>query len=191
MDLDLGPEIAQFRAELRDWIGTHAPDGLAGRTDWRSRCRPPAATGTRKWPRRSPHPAYAEWERVLAGARLICPQWPAEFGGQDMDAVRVAVLNEEFYRAGLPRVIRGMGEALVGPSIIVHGTPEQRGHFLPRIISGEDIYCQGFSEPDHGSDLAAVETRGELDGDELVITGQKVWTSGAARATMMFALMPD
>ena len=73
-----------------------------------------------------------------------------------MDAVRIAVLNEEFYRAGVPRVTRGMGEALVGPSVIVHGTPEQRAYFLPRIISGEDVYCQGFSEPDHGSDLAAV-----------------------------------
>ena len=105
-----------------------------------------------------------------------------------MDAVRVAVLNEEFYRAGVPRVIRGMGEALVGPSVIVHGTQEQREYFLPRILSGQDVYCQGFSEPDHGSDLAAVETRGEVDGDEIVVTGQKLWTSGAARATMMFVL---
>src|SRR5579864_4037492 len=81
-----------------------------------------------------------------------------------------------------------MGEALVGPSVIVHGTAEQREYFLPRIRSGQDVYCQGFSEPDHGSDLAAVETRGEVDGDEIVVTGQKLWTSGAARATMMFVL---
>src|SRR6202042_3740671 len=92
------------------------------------------------------------------------------------------------HRAGLPRVVRGMGEGLVGPSIIVHGTPEQRAHFLPRIISGTDVYCQGFSEPGHGSDLAGVQTRGVVDGDEIVITGQKVWTSGAGRATMMFLL---
>jgi alkylation response protein AidB-like acyl-CoA dehydrogenase len=105
-----------------------------------------------------------------------------------MDAVRLAVLNEEFHRAGLPRVHRGMGESLVGPSVIVHGTPEQRARFLPRIISGTDVYCQGFSEPGHGSDLASVETRGVIDGDEIVITGQKVWTSGASRATMMFLL---
>jgi alkylation response protein AidB-like acyl-CoA dehydrogenase len=105
-----------------------------------------------------------------------------------MDAVRLAVLNEEFHRAGLPRVHRGMGESLVGPSVIVHGTPEQRARFLPRIISGTDVYCQGFSEPGHGSDLASVQTRGVIDGDEIVITGQKVWTSGASRATMMFLL---
>jgi alkylation response protein AidB-like acyl-CoA dehydrogenase len=81
-----------------------------------------------------------------------------------------------------------MGESLVGPSIIVHGTPEQQAHFLPRIISADDRYCQGFSEPDHGSDLAAVQTRGVVDGDEIVVTGQKVWTSGAARANRMFLL---
>ncbi len=187
MELDLGPEIEQFRAELRAWIAEQAPDELAGLTDWNSS----ATTGgyrTEGLEETLAHPTYAEWERRLGEARLICPQWPAEFGGQGMDAVRLAVLNEEFYRAGVPRVIRGMGEALVGPSIIVHGTPEQREHFLPRIISGEDVYCQGFSEPDHGSDLAAVDTRGEVDGDEIVVTGQKVWTSGAARATMMFLL---
>jgi alkylation response protein AidB-like acyl-CoA dehydrogenase len=102
--------------------------------------------------------------------------------------VRLAVLNEEFHAAGVPTVKRGMGESLVGPSIIVHGTPEQQRHFLPRIISGEDTYCQGFSEPDHGSDLAGVQTKAEVDGDEVVVTGTKVWTSGAARANMMFAL---
>jgi alkylation response protein AidB-like acyl-CoA dehydrogenase len=133
-------------------------------------------------------PEYAEWDRRLLAARLICPHWPAEYGGQDMDAVRLAVLNEEFYRAGVPRVNRGMGESLVGPSIIGHATAEQKAEFLPRIISGEDRYCQGFSEPNHGSDLAAVETRGEVDGDEIVITGQKVWTSGAMYASKMFIL---
>jgi alkylation response protein AidB-like acyl-CoA dehydrogenase len=187
MDLDLGPEMGRFRAELRAWIAAEAPEGLAALADWNMAVtaggnrREELAVATEK-------PAYLEWERKLAGARLICPQWPAEFGGQGMDAVRVAVVNEEFARAGVPRVHRGMGEAFVGPSVIVHGTAEQRARFLPRIISGDDVYCQGFSEPGHGSDLAGVETRGIVDGDEVVITGQKVWTSGAARATMMFVL---
>jgi alkylation response protein AidB-like acyl-CoA dehydrogenase len=186
MELDLGPDIARFRAELREWIAAEAPDALAGLTDWTM-----ATTGGSRRTRleqATAHPAYAEWEAKLQARRLICPQWPEEFGGQGMDAVRLAVLNEEFHRAGVPRVHRGMGESLVGPSIIVHGTPEQRACFLPRIISGEDVYCQGFSEPNHGSDLAAVETRGVVDGDEIVISGQKVWTSGAARANRMFLL---
>jgi alkylation response protein AidB-like acyl-CoA dehydrogenase len=187
VDLDLGPEIAQYRSELRDWIAAQAPDGLAGLADWNMAV---TVGGYRRaeLDAAMAQPAYAEWERRLAAARLICPQWPEEYGGQGLDAVRLAVLNEELYRAGLPRVIRGMGEALVGPSVIVHGTPEQRAHFLPRIISGEDVYCQGFSEPGYGSDLAAVQTRGIVDGDEIVVSGQKVWTSGASRATMMFLL---
>jgi alkylation response protein AidB-like acyl-CoA dehydrogenase len=187
MDLDLGPEIAQFRAELADWIAAEAPPGLAALTDWHIAATAGGYRG-RELLAAAEHPAYQEWEAKLAAARLICPHWPEEFGGQGMDGVRQAVLNEEFYRAGVPRVRRGMGESLVGPSIIVHGTDEQRQHFLPRIISGEDVYCQGFSEPGQGSDLAGVQTKAEPDGDEVVVTGQKVWTSGAARATMMFAL---
>ena len=187
MELDLGPEIAQFRTELREWIAREAPEGLAELADWNMA----ASGGARRAPRMAEalaSPLYAEWDRKLSEAKLICPHWPAEYGGQDMDAVRLAVLNEEFYRAGVPRVNRGMGESLVGPSIIGHGTPEQKATFLPRIISGEDRYCQGFSEPNHGSDLAAVETKGEVDGDEIVITGQKVWTSGAMYANKMFIL---
>ena len=103
MDLDLGPEIARFRAELRDWIAAEAPDGLAGLADW---TMAPTGGGYRSADLvdAMEQPAYAAWERTLAAARLICPQWPQEYGGQGMDAVRVAVLNEEFHRAGLPRV---------------------------------------------------------------------------------------
>ena len=187
MELDLGPEIAQFRAEIRDWIGGHAPAGLADLTDWNN----VVTTGGYGSERRAVamrHPVYAEWEHELSDARLICPQWPTEFGGNGLDAVRVSVFNEELHRAGVPRVVRGMGESLVGPSVIVHGTPDQQAHFLPRIITGEDVYCQGFSEPGTGSDLAGLQTKGEVDGDEVVITGQKLWTSGAARANKMFVL---
>ena len=187
MDLDLGPDIARFRTDTRDWVAGNAPAGLADLADWSAG---PVTGGRRNAAMRSAFdsPQYAEWERCLQDAHLICPQWPAKYGGQDLDAVRVAVLNEEFARAGVPRVIRGMGETLVGPSILVHGTQEQKEHFLPRIVAGTDVYCQGFSEPGHGSDLAAVETRGEVSGEEIVVTGQKVWTSGAAAANMIFVL---
>jgi alkylation response protein AidB-like acyl-CoA dehydrogenase len=187
MDLDLGPEMAQFREEIREWISAEAPEGLSGLAEWNGIVTAGGNRG-RRLAQAMAHPAYQEWDRKLSAAALICPQWPREFGGQGMDGVRLAVLNEEFHRAGVPRISRGMGEGLVGPSVIVHGTAEQQAYFLPRIISGEDVYCQGFSEPDYGSDLAGVQTRLEVDGDEVVVTGQKTWTSGAARATMMFVL---
>ena len=98
-------------------------------------------------------------------------------------------MSEEFIRAEVPSINRGGGEILVGPAVIVHGTDEQKAYFLPRIIDGTDIYCQGFSEPNHGSDLAAVETKGVVDGDEIIISGQKVWTSqDATRTNMIFIL---
>jgi alkylation response protein AidB-like acyl-CoA dehydrogenase len=187
MELDLGPEIAQFRADLRSWIEEHAPPGLADNEDW-NRSFITGGYSARRRMDAMTSPEYKQWEAACAQAQLICPGWPKEYGGGGMDAVRVAVLNEELHRAGLPRVSRGMGESLSGPSIIVHGTPEQRAHFLPRIISGEDIYCQGFSEPGTGSDLASLSTKGVVDGDEIVITGQKVWTSGAHMANKMFIL---
>jgi hypothetical protein len=125
--------------------------------------------------------------RLRAG-RWLCVGWPEEHGGRGLSAIEVAALNEEFWRAGVPRVVLGLGEMLCGPALIVHGTEEQKATFLPRIIAGTDRYCQGFSEPDAGSDLASVRTRGEIDGDELVIHGQKVWTSRADASTMMFLL---
>jgi alkylation response protein AidB-like acyl-CoA dehydrogenase len=187
MELDLGPEVDQFRAELRDWIAAEAPQELAGVYDWSGRT---VFAGHDSMVRlaATKHPAYAQWEARLVARQLVCPEWPEEYGGQGLDPVRVSVLNEELQRAGLPRVTRGAGESLVGPAVIAHGTPEQKAYFLPRILSGEHVYCQGFSEPNHGSDLAAVDTRGVVDGDEIVITGQKVWTSGAEDANMMFAL---
>jgi alkylation response protein AidB-like acyl-CoA dehydrogenase len=102
--------------------------------------------------------------------------------------VRVAIFNEECHQAQVPRIRRGMGESLVGPSIIVHGDNEQRARLLPEIIEGRAVFCQGFSEPNHGSDLAGVECSGEIDEEELVITGQKVWTSGAHNANWFFGL---
>jgi alkylation response protein AidB-like acyl-CoA dehydrogenase len=187
MEIDLGQEYAAFRAEIRDWIEQRAPEGLRELADWGG---PMFAGGRRaaRLGRAMAEPSYLEWTERLVEARLMCPQWPTDVGGQGWDAVRYAVFSEELRRAGVPAVRRGMGETLVGPAIIVHGTDEQRAHFLPRIVSGEDRYCQGYSEPNHGSDLAAVETRGVVDGDEIVITGQKCWTSGAHHANMMFVL---
>ncbi|MQA84514.1 MAG: acyl-CoA dehydrogenase [Streptosporangiales bacterium] len=186
MQLDLGPEVAAFRIEMRSWIRDNVPEGLADVVNWHA---PPVTGADREeWDRALDHPLYREWDRRLTRARLICPRWPESVGGRGWDAVQMSVWAEECHRAGVPVVTRGMGEAFVGPSIIVHGTEEQKAYFLPRIISGEDVYCQGFSEPNQGSDLAGVRTRGVVEGEEIVVTGQKVWTSGAHRASMIFVL---
>jgi alkylation response protein AidB-like acyl-CoA dehydrogenase len=182
MELDLGDELRSFRDEIRTFLAENRIEQLAGVDPQ------PGFTGQTEDDGASRAEAWQQWEAALAEQRLICPQWPEEVGGRGLDGVEMAVLNEEFDRDGMPRVIRGMGESLVGPSIIVHGSDEQRAHFLPRIIDGTDRYCQGFSEPDHGSDLAGVETRAVVDGDEVIVTGQKVWTSGAHLANTMFTL---
>ncbi len=181
-------DLAAFRAEIRAWITEHAPSGLAALADWNGL---PAGDGGQRaeaLAEAMTHPLYAQWCASFEAAKLICPHWPAEFGGQGWGARTMSVFVEECHRAGVPRVHRGMGESVVGPSLMAHGTPEQQARFLPRIISGEDWYCQGFSEPDHGSDLAGIQTRGVVDGDELVITGQKIWTSEALKANMIFVL---
>ena len=185
MELDLGPELEEFRTSARAWIAGHRPDGLDALVDWTILW---GGASYQQVEKARQHPLYKEWERRLAGAQLICPQWPEEYGGRGWDAARLAIFTEECHRQHVPRVNRGMGESLVGPSVLVYGTDEQRAYFLPRIVSGTDVYCQGFSEPGHGSDLAGVETRGVVEGDEIVITGQKVWTSDAHRSNMIFVL---
>jgi len=175
LELDLGPQARAFRDELRQWLEANRPEDLIG-VDVEAAARMPDT------------PAMRAWTEKLKEAGYLCVAWPKEFGGRGLTGVEVAVMNEEFARAGVPRATRGMGEWLVGPSIIVWGTDEQKARFLPRIIDGSDRYCQGFSEPDAGSDLAGLKTKGVIDGEEVVITGQKVWTSGAQAANMMFCL---
>ena len=172
-------EYTAFRAEMREWIEANVPAGLKELADWSWQ---PIAGGKRgaALAKATDSPIYREWSTRLLDAKLICAQWPVEFGGQGWDAVRFSVFNEELRRYGVPAVRRGMGETLVGPPIMAHGTPEQQAYFLPRIVSGEDVYCQGYSEPNHGSDLGAVETKGVVDGDELVITGPEDLDLGRA-----------
>jgi alkylation response protein AidB-like acyl-CoA dehydrogenase len=174
LDIDLGPRARAFRDEVRQWLEANRPEELVGVE---------ADVAMRRGA-----PGIDAWTDRLHEAGYLCVAWPTEFGGRGLGGVEVAVMNEEFARARLPRVTRGMGEWLVGPSIIVWGTDEQKERFLPRIIDGRDRYCQGFSEPDAGSDLASLQTRGVVDGDEIIISGQKVWTSGSTLANMMFCL---
>ncbi|GJM39492.1 MAG: acyl-CoA dehydrogenase [Acidimicrobiales bacterium] len=131
-----------------------------------------------------------EWRRTLADNRYLAPAWPTEFGGGGLSELEQVVLAEEFQRAGVPT--GGLNDSfsiqMVGNTILQWGTPEQKAHFLPRIISGEDVWCQGYSEPDAGSDLGGLGCRAQLDGDEWVINGQKIWTSAGMTANWIFVL---
>ena len=174
LETDLGPAARAYRAQVREWLRAHGPAELTG-VDVDDAT--PSQAGR-----------LAEWAQEMHQAGYMCVTWPAEYGGQGLSRLESAILDEEFARAGLPRMTRGVGEWLVAPAILEWGTAAQRAYFLPRIADGTDRYCQGFSEPDSGSDLASLKTTGRVDGDELVISGQKVWTSGAERANMLFCL---
>jgi alkylation response protein AidB-like acyl-CoA dehydrogenase len=129
-----------------------------------------------------------EWPHKLREGGWICASWPKEYGGKGLTTMQQVVLNEEFERAGAPLRADFFGDTLVGPTILQWGTDEQRKEFLPKILSGDISWCQGFSEPDAGSDLASLKTRAELDGDEWVVNGQKVWTTQAQYADYIFLL---
>jgi len=179
----LGAELDEFRLRMRTWIAENRPPELDVLRDWNPYMgeRPTEVPEVAR-------PAFEEWTRRLRAARLICAEWPSEYGGSDFTPIQAAILAEEMEAARAPVVTRGPGELLVGPAVLAHGTPEQKQRFIPGIISGQDRYCQGLSEPDAGSDLAAVRTRGEVEGDQIFITGQKVWTSEAADATHIIVL---
>ncbi|MDQ1366400.1 MAG: hypothetical protein QOE57_2442 [Acidimicrobiaceae bacterium] len=133
-------------------------------------------------------PPGDDWTDKLFQGGWICATWPEEYGGKGLSTMEAVVLAEEFERAGAPLRADFFGDTLVGPTILRWGTEEQKKEFLPQILSGRISWCQGFSEPDAGSDLASVKTRAELDGDEWVINGQKLWTTQAHEADYIFLL---
>jgi hypothetical protein len=174
MDLTYPPEAETFRKEIRAWLEEHLPEGwfdegfeLTG--EERARFN-------------------EEWTTKLFEGGWICASWPTEYGGKGLSTMESVVLTEEFARAGAPMRGDFFGDTLVGPTILQWGTEEQKRQFLPGILSGSIRWCQGFSEPDAGSDLASLATRAELDGDEWVINGQKVWTTQAQHADYVFLL---
>ena len=167
----------RFRIQIRQWLG----DNLTGRF---------AALKGLGGPGRE-HEAFEErleWDRHLAAAGWTCLGWPVEFGGRGAPLSHQVVFHEEYARADAPARVGHIGEELLGPTLIAFGTPEQRTRFLPGIISVGELWCQGYSEPGAGSDLAAVSTSAVLDGDEWVITGQKIWTSLAHLADWAFVI---
>jgi alkylation response protein AidB-like acyl-CoA dehydrogenase len=124
--------------------------------------------------------AGLHWQRTLHSGGWVAPQWPVEYGGQGCTITEYVIFLEETGRHRAPQISGRVGVNMVGPTILAHGTPAQRAAYLARILSGQDIWCEMFSEPNAGSDLASVSTRARLDGDRWVVTGQKVWSSFAA-----------
>lgn len=134
------------------------------------------------------HEVRQAWERHLGKAGWTCLSWPVEHGGRNATLADQVAFYEEYARADAPARVGHIGEGLIGPTILEHGTAEQKARFLPPIQRGDELWCQGYSEPEAGSDLANVQTKAEISGNEWVITGQKVWTSLAHVAGWCFAL---
>ncbi len=164
MDFRDTPEEAGFRAELRSWLAANLPAGWAAR---------PPESG------RGDETLSRDWSRRLHDAGYAGLTWPKEYGGGGAPYSHQAIFLEETARADAPSHIGVIGLGMAGPTIIVHGTEAQKAAHLQNILSGETVFCQGFSEPGAGSDLAAVRTRAELDSDHFVVNGQKVWSSFA------------
>ncbi|MEV4429792.1 acyl-CoA dehydrogenase family protein [Streptomyces sp. NPDC053792] len=170
-------DVEEFRREVRGWLRAN----LTGEF---------AALRGRGGPGRE-HEAHAErlaWERHMAAGGWTCVGWPKEYGGRGATLEQQVAFHEEYALAGAPARVSHIGEQLLGPTLIAFGTPEQRERFLPPIVAVEELWCQGYSEPDAGSDLANVRTRAEAEGDEWVVTGQKVWTSLAHEADWCFVV---
>jgi alkylation response protein AidB-like acyl-CoA dehydrogenase len=165
-----------FRARVRAVLAEELPDG------W---------TGVGALDEKQADEFAESWRKVLYERNLLAPSWPTEYGGAGMSPLEQVVLAEEFARAGVPSGVQNdiFSIVMIGNTLLHWGTEEQKQHFLPRIISGEDRWCQGYSEPGAGSDLAGLQCRAVLDGDEWVINGQKVWTSSGHLANWIFLLV--
>lgn len=178
MELRFSEKEDKLRTEVRDFLDASLPKAsdsgggqLGSRTDeaFEEAKKFNAELGKRGW---------------------IAPAWPKEYGGLGASIYEQMVFNEEFGYHGAPDTgTRGFGVGMIGPTLIIHGNEEQKKRYLPRITSGEDIWCQGYSEPSAGSDLASLQTRAVRDGDDFIINGQKIWTSGGHRANQMFCLV--
>ena len=161
----------EFRAAFRSWVDDNCPSHLRYM--------------------RKQRPLFdevAEWYRALAAKGWLAPTWPKQYGGMGLSPAKHMIYVEEWGRLGCPR-IPDHGIGLVGPLLIQYGTEQQKAHYLPRIISGEHVWCQGYSEPNAGSDLASLRTTAILDGDAFVVNGQKIWTTLAHCANWIFVLV--
>ncbi|OUS30641.1 acyl-CoA dehydrogenase [Gammaproteobacteria bacterium 45_16_T64] len=175
MDLSIGTEYEAFREEVRSFIRGNLTDDIreAGRL----------ATSVFAEPSRA-----IAWQKILHKQGWAAPHWPEQYGGTGWDIVQRSIFSEECLKANAPPLIP-MSLLMCGPCIIGYGTDEQKAEYLPRILSGEDFWCQGYSEPGAGSDLASLQTFAESDGDDYVVNGTKIWTTYAQYSNKMFCLV--
>src|SRR3954471_2476052 len=168
MDLNDTPEQAQYREQVRAWLEEHKSEAPVLRGENALKDEDEIVTARR------------EWQRKLAEAGLAGVTWPKDVGGQGLGPIEQVVVNQEIARAGVPGILDVIGVGMLGPTIIAHGTEEQKARYLGPMLHGDEVWCQLFSEPAAGSDLAAVQTRARLEGDgSWVLNGQKVWTTNA------------
>ncbi|HEY8429286.1 MAG TPA: acyl-CoA dehydrogenase family protein [Sandaracinaceae bacterium] len=173
MDLSFTPEQEAFRAEVRAWIREALPPHLAEK----------AAVDAN-----FSMDEVMEWHKILYAKGWVAPHWPKELGGTGWDAAKRFIFSEELEKAGTPQ-LSPFGLSMVGPLLIQFGTEAQKKRFLPKILSGEELWCQGYSEPGAGSDLASLRTEARDEGDHFVVNGQKTWTTYAQYADWIFCLV--
>jgi alkylation response protein AidB-like acyl-CoA dehydrogenase len=178
MDFEYSPEQEEFRGQVREWLAANLPPELCIDDPMDERIAP----------NREIFDKRRAWQRQLAEAGWVGLSWPKEYGGREIGLLEQVIFDEEYFKARAPILPGYSGVGLLGPTLMQWGTAEQKSRYLPRILPGDDIWCQGYSEPGAGSDLAGLQTRAELKGDYFVINGQKVWTSGAQYANKMFLL---
>ena len=159
MDIRFSPEDEQYRLKLRGWLEANMPQEAQ-----------PAEQDAAFDYRRA-------WQRELYAGGWVGINWPKEYGGQGATLIHQAIYAQEMARAKAAQPAKGLGISIVGPTLMAHGTEEQKKRYIPKILNADEIWCQGFSEPNSGSDLASLQTRAVLDGDEFVVNGQKIWTS--------------
>ena len=167
-----------FREEVRDWLETNCPESM----------RQGSVHFEDAYEVYQTDDAYM-WQERAASRGWTAPTWPSEYGGGGMDSTESGIFWEEMARIKALPASTGMGLAMIGPTILEMGSEEQKSRHIPKIVTGEAQWCQGYSEPGAGSDLAGLQTKAVLDGDNFVINGQKIWTSGAQYANWMFALV--
>jgi len=174
--------LESFRKETRSWLEENCPESI---------CTPMTLQETPGGGKRAKYknPDTKIWMDRCAVKGFTAPTWPKEYGGAALNAEENQILRDEMARINARTPLVGMGLSMIGPALLEYGTEEQKAEHLPKITSGEIWWCQGYSEPNSGSDLASLQTKAVLDGDEYVINGQKVWTSGADNADWIFCLV--